>query len=278
MTTLMFCMATLVSGLSTPPISRRAFIAVGTAATAAAPCLAADPPATALAKVTDMVELDFTQQLEGSSGETRTISLEIGLFGRDAPTSVSVFKSLASGQLKVPCGPEPDLSGEVMERGKQSKKAAYRTCLGYETEPVSYAYSQVWSIQKGRRIDAGLVQGKFALREPPATDASESAALSHDAPGLISVKRGGGNFDFGITTAPAPEDNAEFIVIGRVLKGLDALAELDAAPVVKAAEALGVESASSSRGKACFYGSPNSYCAQNKPLRKILLRNARVLS
>ena len=70
---------------------------------------------------------------------------------------------------------------------------------------MSYAYSQVWSIQRGRRIDAGQVQGKFALREAPTTPASEASGLSHDAAGLLSVRRGGGLFDFGITTAPTPE-------------------------------------------------------------------------
>ena len=35
---------------------------------------------------------------------------------------------------------------------------------------------QVWSIQRGRRINAGAVQGKFAQRIPPATPRDEAAA------------------------------------------------------------------------------------------------------
>ena len=45
----------------------------------------------------------------------------------------------------------------------------------------------------------------------------------------------------------------------------------------KAAEVLNVEAASGSREKACAYGSPNSYCAQNKPLRKVTLLRTAVL-
>ena len=59
---------------------------------------------------------------------------------------------------------------------------------------------------------------------------------------------------------------------------MQALRELDALPVVKAAEVLNVEAASSSREKACAYGSANSYCAQNKPLRKVTLLRTAVLT
>ena len=160
---------------------------------------------------------------------------------------------------------------------KQSKKAQLKGCLGNAAEPVSYVYSSIWSIQRGRRVNAGQVQGKFALRVAPTFPPSEAAGLSHDAPGLLSVRRGGGSFDFSLTTAPSPEDDGDFAVIGRVIEGADALAALDALPVVKAADALNVEAASGSREKACQYGSPNAYCAQNKPLRKVTLVRVAVL-
>ena len=106
--------------------------------------------------------------------------------------AVGVFRDACAGRLLAPCPEGVDTAQEVTERGKQSKKAAFRACLGSAAEPVSYAYSQVWSIQRGRRINAGAVQGKFALRVAPATPPGESVALSHDAAGLLSVRRGGG--------------------------------------------------------------------------------------
>lgn len=206
------------------------------------------------------------------------LPLTIGLFGNDAPQAVTAFRAACAGQLYVPCPEEADISGEVMERGKQSKKAALRSCFGSASEPVSYAFSQVWSIQKGKRIGAGAVQGKFAMRVAPTTPSSESGSLSHDAAGLLSVKRGGGSFDFGITTGVgSADDDAQFAVIGRVIDGLDSLAALDALPVVKAADALSVEAASASRQRACEYSNPQPFCAQGKPLRKVTLMRTAVL-
>ena len=171
---------------------------------------------------------------------------------------------------------EVDLSNEVMERAKQSKKATLRACLGSEVEPVSYAYSQVWAVQKGKRVNAGAVQGKFAMRVAPTFSRSESG-LSHDAAGLLSVRRGGGSFDFGITTAPTPEDDDEFTVIGRVVEGIDVLAELDALPIVKAADGLNVDAPRASRASACEYSNPQPFCAQGKPLKKVTLRRTAVV-
>ena len=284
------------------------------------PAWAADARSTAEAIVTDRVRLEFVEQV--SAQESRTLPMTIGLFGKEAPDAVAIFRAACAGQLASPCPTEVDTSTEVMERSKQSKKAALKACLGYEAEPVTYAYSQVWSIQRGRRVDAGAVQGKFAMRVAPVTPRTEAAALTHDAAGLLSVRRGGGIFDFGLTTGPTPEYDAEYAVIGRVVDGMEALAELDALPVVvradsappnatrgrprlpapgqlvpliarvrcararsyavcaaeqKAAEVLNVEAASGSREKACAYGSANSYCAQNKPLRKVTLLRTAVL-
>jgi cyclophilin family peptidyl-prolyl cis-trans isomerase len=257
------------------------------------------------AVVTDRVRLEFVEQVNAE--ERRVLPLTIGLFGNDAPQAVTAFRAACAGQLYAPCPEEADISGEVMERGKQSKKAALRSCFGSASEPVSYAFSQVWSyallealqpclsaprrlltrhysrparrrIQKGKRIGAGAVQGKFAMRVAPTTPSSESGSLSHDAAGLLSVKRGGGSFDFGITTGVgSADDDAQFAVIGRVIDGLDSLAALDALPVVKAADALSVEAASASRQRACEYSNPQPFCAQGKPLRKVTLMRTAVL-
>ena len=198
------------------------------------PAWADEASKSAGAAVTDKVKLEFVEQV--SAQESRTLAMTIGLFGKEAPDAVAAFRDACAGKLAVPCPSEVDLTLEVMERSKQSKKAALKACLGYEAEPVTYAYSQVWSIQRGRRIDAGAVQGKFAMRVPPVTPSTEAAALPHDAAGLLSVRRGGGIFDFGLTTGPTPEYDAEYAVIGRVLEGMESLAELDALPVVVRAD------------------------------------------
>ena len=109
------------------------------------------------------------------------------------------------------------------------------------------------------------------LRRAPRTPLTESTGLSHDAAGLLSVRRGGGIFDFGITKAPDPDSDADFAVIGRVVDGRSSVEALDAVTVVKAADAFNIETASASREKACQYDSPQPFCAQGKPLRKVTL-------
>ena len=83
-----------------------------------------------------------------------------------------------------------------------------------------------------------------------------------------------------LTPAAAPELDSDYEVIGMVLdaEGLATVATLDSLPLVRAAEAFGQgEGSDTSRAKACAYGSPNSYCSQNKPLRKVTLMRASVL-
>ena len=239
------------------------------------PAWAAELASTASAEVTDKARLEFIEQV--SAQESRTLPMVIGLFGKDAPSSVETFKKAAAGQLDVKCPASADLSNEVMARGKLSKKATLKGCLGNEFEPVSYAYSQIWSIENGKRINAGAVQGKFALRIAPTAPTSESASLSHDAPGLLSVRRGGGVFDFHITTAANARYDSEYAVIGRVVEGMDSVAAIDAMQVVKAADVFGVEAPDASRSMACEYDNPQPFCAQSKPLHKVTLIRAAVL-
>lgn len=268
-----------------PMLSRRGWLGGAAACAAGAVLLPPAPRAlaatpTASAKVTDRVLLEFVQQL--SAEDSQTLPLTIGLFGSDAPDSVAAFKQLVAGSYMAPCTQEDEDDGGAMEmeRSKSSRKAQYKQCRAGEGEPVAYAGSGVWRIVSGSRIDAGALRGKWALRRPPMTPADESSTLSHDAAGLLSVRRGGGTFDFGLTSSADPKQDADFVVIGRVMddKGLSVVAALDAMPVVRAAAMMGQgDGASASRESACAYGSPNSYCSQNKPLKKITLARASIL-
>ena len=161
----------------------------------------------------------------------------------------------------------------------RSTLAVWKQCVASQAEPATYDGSQIWRVIQGRRVDAGAVRGKFALRDPPPTPPTEGAALKHSEAGLLSVRRGGGTFDFGITTGPDPASDADYVVIGRVVDGLDTLAALDALPVVKAAAMMGQSDrgAEGSREKSCAYGSTEAYCSQLKPLKKVTLARAAVL-
>ena len=59
---------------------------------------------------------------------------------------------------------------------------------------------------------------------------------------------------------------------------MERVQQLDAMPVVRAAGMMGQgDGSSTSREKACSYGSANAYCNQNKPLKKITLLRASVM-
>jgi cyclophilin family peptidyl-prolyl cis-trans isomerase len=206
-----------------------------------------------------------------SAEETLRRSFVVGLYSSAAPEASRVFSSLAAGTLKAPC--QLDNSGtENLARSALTKKSVYRACLAGAEEPVSYDNSLVWRILKDRRVDFGQVAGRYAYRIAPATPASESAALSHDRAGLISVPKQGGSFDFSITLAATPELDATNKVIGEVLEGLDTVRLIGDLPVVSyAGQGNGAES---SRAKQCFYGSPDTFCSQLKPIKKVSISSS----
>lgn len=193
-------------------------------------------------------------------------SFVVGLYDETAPEATRVFSALAAGQLRAPC--QLDRSGvESMQRSALTKKSIYRACLAGAEEPVGYDNSVVWRILKDQRIDLGQVAGKYAYRIPPATPAWESAGLKHDRPGLVSVPREGGSFDFSVTLASTPELDKTNKVIGEVLDGLDTVQLIGDLPVISyAGQGSGPES---SRAKQCFYGSQDTFCSQLKPIKKV---------
>jgi len=226
--------------------------------------------------VTTKVAVQVAAQM--SAEETVKKSFVLGLYGKEAPEAVANFVALSAGTLECPCLPD-NSDTESLARGALTKKSVTRACLAGEEEPVSYSRSTVWRIIKDKRVDFGQVQGKFAFRQPPTTPADEAKLLRHDRPGLLTVPRGGGSFDFAITLAPLPELDATNMVIGEVVlppgeQGpiSDALRFINEIPVIKyAGQGQGSEA---SRSKQCFYGSSDTFCSQLKPIKKMTLETS----
>lgn len=138
----------------------------------------------------------------------------IGLFGEDAPQSVAAFKKVCDGSL----------------RGRGGRT-------------VGYAGSQAWRILQGERIDLGRVKQIDEINQSPGTpqrqlvlvevpENNDANDITHDVAGTVSVKKGGGKFEFIITPngSSAASLDGENVVIGRVLEGLPIVATLDKAP------------------------------------------------
>lgn len=103
----------------------------------------------------------------------------------------------------------------------------------------------------------------------PPTWEAQDAGLSHDQAGLVSVRKGGGAFDFSITLSPQLQLDKTSLVIGKVLEGADFLKEIEGLPVVLYPGQDANPEPDATRSKACFYGGTDSFCSQLKPLKKV---------
>ena len=172
------------------------------------PALAADD--TPLAKITNRVSIDV------AIGEATPRNIVLGLFGEQAPQSTKLFENLCTGTA-------PGLSG------------------------VSYSNSAVYRIERDRILRGGLVAGNARKEVTRVLDDtgyvrttysdaaarfanSDSNGLRHDRAGLLSMPRGGGAFDFGLTLGADPSLDRDNLVVGQLLAGGDVLEALNALP------------------------------------------------
>uniref|UniRef100_A0A7S2XZB5 PPIase cyclophilin-type domain-containing protein n=1 Tax=Fibrocapsa japonica TaxID=94617 RepID=A0A7S2XZB5_9STRA len=179
----------------------------------------------------------------------------IGLYGKEAPITSTNFMKVAT--------------------------ANYR-------EGISYDFSTVFRVDKDRRIDMGRVGAGMSTRLVRTTDSTgrvrttkestadglinrESNDLKHDRPYLVSMKRGGGTYEFSIVPSPNSGLDKENIVFGEVISGKDIIDAINAVPTTQE-DPLGSKEAFSSAGKNFDPRAKIAYV--NKPLKKIVITKA----
>lgn len=162
-------------------------------------------------KITSKVYLDV------SIARSPAQSIKLGIYGDDAPAASKFFLSI---------------------------------CKGDYGEGVSYDNSQVSRIQKDKRIDVGKLakggnkkqetwmdgMGKVRIRSVSLASKAvhnDENEFRHDAPGVVSMRKGGGTFDFTLTSQASPSLDDENVVIGKVLTGMDVLEKINNIPVSK---------------------------------------------
>ncbi len=267
----------------TDTISRRAAMR-SLAMAAAITCSSSITPHASAAEGTGKAE--FTDRIyltiKGLGPDPKTIV--IGLFGKEAPNSVSMIKQLVSESgLPAPCRPraERSLQKEQLEANK-----VYSACKEKESTGVNLKFSSIWRVIKDERIDVGAVSGRFVARAYPMWSETKASSLKHDAPGIVSVRRGDDSgFGFVIypgdgkaNTEALDEDN---IVIGKVIDGLDVVKELNEVPIILSSKynymgLTGGPKTSNSPDRSCRYGGP-MYCNENKPLIKLSIMDTGVI-
>ena len=263
--------------------SRRDFLASVTAASIAtvssqlaAPVLPAFAASTtADAKVTDRVYVDLKGLVDPGEDPVYATPkrVVIGLFGEDAPQAVGILKKLVSKEgLPADCKPKET---RTLQREQLEANKVYNSCIESVDKGVNYDLSSVWRIDKDNRIDVGSIQGKYIARIPPTFEESNSG-LKHDAPGVVSVRRGNDG-GFGFTIFPGGGDpsalNDEHVVVGRVLEGMHYVEAMNELPVVQSSsvgyKALAGGKTKTAPSRACRYGSTELYCNELKPLKKL---------
>lgn len=170
---------------------------------------AAVAASTADAKVTDRVYFDVK-----IAGKPRG-RLTLGLFGEEAPACVETFKTISSGALK----------------GRGGRRAGYAYSTGQKV--VRDRFVELGHVVQIDAINqnAGVAQRQLVQIMPP--ENRESNGLTHDARGVVSVRRGGGRFEFDIALAEDKRLDKENVVIGRVVGGEEVLEMLGKVPTTQ---------------------------------------------
>ena len=281
---ILICAVAAADAFSAPDVpSRRDFLASVTAAgvaTASSQLAAPVSPAfaastTADTKVTDRVFFDLKGLVDPGEDPIYATPkrITIGLFGEDAPQAVGILKKLVSKEgLPAECKPKET---RTLQREQLEANKVFNSCIESVDKGVNYDLSTVWRIDKDNRIDLGSIQGKYIARIPPTFEDSNSG-LKHDAPGVVSVRRGNDG-GFGFTIFPGGGDpsalNEEHVVVGRVLEGMQYVKAMNELPVVQSSsvgyKALAGGKTKTAPSRACRYGSTELYCNELKPLKKL---------
>jgi cyclophilin family peptidyl-prolyl cis-trans isomerase len=243
-----------------------------------------------LGEVTDKVFVDVSGLSASASAETgKTQRIVLGLFGKDAPSSVKNLKLLhdtSKEGLQAACKPLKE--DFLIQREQLEANKIYRSCVEGVDKGVTYDYAQIWRIVKDERIDFGSLSGKFNAREyptwaeksyPNASDYLLSSASKY----LMAVRKGSdsgfGYTLFPVATARANQDFLEnYLVVGRVLEGEEIVDQINNVSVVASSKSLnymsivggGGGSKTNAPKKDCRYGGP-MYCNENKPLTKLTM-------
>ena len=156
-------------------------------------------------KVSDRVSLIL------SVGGERVGVIELGLWRSAAPQSVDSFVKLAAGTL--------------VTRDTDDPASLDRSVAARVLRDRAVVLGALKKTGGSTMLVAGQTRPQTLPVAPPTTTDAPNG-LSHAAAGLLSVRRGGGSFEFTLLPRPNTELDREQLVIGQVLNA-DGMAVLE---------------------------------------------------
>ena len=156
-------------------------------------------------------------RLDIAIGDVPPRPLLLGLYGDAAPKSVKLFEGLCSGTLNVPGLQYTGSAISHIERG--------RIIIGGNPSGGTTRTAE-------RSLDStGYVRTEM-LNRADAFRNDDTNALSHDRAGLLSMRKGGGAFEFGLTPAPNLMLDENRLVVGEAIgeESMWLIAELNEVP------------------------------------------------
>lgn len=203
--------------------------------------------------------------------------LTIGLYGKSSPASTKLFADLCRGTVDSGSLGAPPLSyrGSVATRVEPGKAIVLGRLAAGSAQILERSIDQTGYV----RTELVNLADRYKN-----TDAN---SLSHDRAGLVSMRKGGGAFEFVLTPGPNPSLDESNIIIGEVLAGMDVVEDMATVPVRKPANedevgaviwALGAYDESRYLAVAKAGGDPRARIEQAyKPLKKIKIVDCAVL-
>jgi len=121
-----------------------------------------------------------------------------------------------------------------------------KMCTEYELKDdenygvrVTYSNQKISQIVRNEKIVfadtvyPGTEKNRKTKPVVPPENADKNTKIVHGYSGLVSMRKGGGSFEFLINPRPNGRLNVDYIVIGQVLEGMDVVEQLNQAPVNK---------------------------------------------
>ena len=200
-------------------LSRRSFgsVAALLPLLAQRPLLALEEPTSAAAPAVDgppAITKKISLGIAIGTGEPQFLT--VGLYGDAAPASTALFANLCTASL--PGAPDLTYRNSQATRVERDKLIVLGRLSAGSAQAVS------------RRLDdTGYIRQELVDKAEQYTN-GDSNELRHDRAGLLSLRKGGGSFEFVLSPAANRALDADYIVAGEVLNGLDVVAAMNAVP------------------------------------------------